>query len=46
MFKLDLQKTEEPYIKLPTSIGSDKIQEGSRKSSTSALLMTPQPLIA
>ena len=38
MFKLDLEKAEEPEIKLSTSIGSLKKQEGSRKSSTSALL--------
>ena len=33
MFKLDLEKTEEPEIKLPTSIGSSKKQENSRKTS-------------
>ena len=37
-FKLDLEKTEEPEIKLPTSIGSSKKQESSRKTSTFALL--------
>ena len=31
MFKLDLEKAEEPEIKLPTSIGSQKKQEDSRK---------------
>ena len=31
MFKLDLEKTEEPEIKLPTSFGSSKKQESSRK---------------
>ena len=41
MFKLDLEKTEEPEIKLPTFIGSSKKQESSRKTSTSALLTTP-----
>ena len=41
MFKLDLEKAEEPEIKLPTSIGSSKKQESSRKSSTSALLTMP-----
>ena len=41
MFKLDLEKAEEPEIKLPTSIGSSKKQESSRKTSTSALLTTP-----
>ena len=40
-FKLDLEKAEEPEIKLPTSIGSLKKQEGSRKTSTSALLTMP-----
>ena len=38
MFKLDLEKTEESYIKLPTSIGSSKKQENSRVTSTSASL--------
>ena len=32
MFKLDLEKAEEPEIKLPTSIGSQKKQENSRKT--------------
>ena len=31
MFKLDLEKTEEPEIKLPTSAGSSKKQESSRR---------------
>ena len=44
MFKLDLEKTEEPEIKLPTSVGSSKKQESSRKTSTSALLTTTKPL--
>ena len=44
MFKLDLEKTEESEIKLPTSAGSLKKQEGSRKTSTSALLTMPKPL--
>ena len=44
MFKLDLEKTEEPEIKLPTSIGLSKKQESSRKTSTSALLPMPKPL--
>ena len=44
MFKLDLEKAEESEIKLPTSIGSSKRQESSRKTSTSALLATPKPL--
>ena len=44
MFKLDLEKAEEPEIKLPTSVGSSKKQESYRKISTSALLTTPKPL--
>ena len=44
MFKLDLQKAEEPVIKLPTTTGSLKKQESSRKTSSSALLTTPNPL--
>ena len=44
MFKLNLEKAEEPEIKLPTSIGSHEKQENSRKTSTSALLSTPKPL--
>ena len=38
MFKLVLEKAEEPEIKLPASVGSWKKQESSRKTSTSALL--------
>ena len=44
MFNLDLEKAEEPEIRLPTSAGSQKEQESSRKPSTSALLTTPKPL--
>ena len=44
MFKLDLEKAEEPEFKLPTSSGSSKKQENSRKTSTSALLTMPKPL--
>ena len=44
MFKLVLEKAEEPEIKLSTSAGSLKKQESSRKTSTSALLSTPKPL--
>ena len=44
MFKLVLEKVEEPEIKLPTSIGSSKKQESSRKTSISALLTMPKPL--
>ena len=32
MFKLDLEKTEEPEIKLPTSAGSSKKQEFQKKN--------------
>ena len=39
MFKLDLEKAEEPEIKLPTSVESSKKQESSRKTATSALTM-------
>ena len=42
MFKLVLEKAEEPEIKLPTSAGSSKKQESFRK--TSALLTMPKPL--
>ena len=41
---MGLEKAEEPEIKLPTSAGSSKKQESSRKTSTSALLTTPKPL--
>ena len=44
MFKLDLEKAEEPEIKLPTCVGSQKKQENSRKISTSVLLTTPKSL--
>ena len=44
MFKLDLEKAEEPEIKLPTSDRSWKKQESSRKTSISALLTMPKPL--
>ena len=44
MFKLDLEKAEEPEIKLPTSVGSLKKQESSKKTSTSALMITPKSL--
>ena len=43
-FKLDLEKAEEPEIKLPISVGSQKKQENSRKIPTSALLFMPKPL--
>ena len=44
MFKLVLEKAEEPEIKSPTSAGSWKKQESSRKTSISALLTMPKPL--
>ena len=44
MDKMDLEKAEEPDIKLPTSAGSSKKQKSSRKTSTSALLTMPKPL--
>ena len=44
MFKLVLEKAEEPEIKLPTPTGSWKKQESSRKTSISALLTMPKPL--
>ena len=44
MFKLDLKKAEKPETKLPTSVGSLKKQESSRKTPTSALLTMPKPL--
>ena len=45
MFKLVLEKAEEPEIKLPIPLGSSKKQESSRKkTSTSALLTIPKPL--
>ena len=44
MFKLVLEKAEEPEIKLPTSVGSSKKQESSRKTSIFALLAMLKPL--
>ena len=44
MFKLVLEKAEEPEIKLPTSAGSSKKAESSRKTFTSALLITTKSL--
>ena len=43
MFKLVLEKAEDPEIKLPTSVGSWKRQKSSRKTSISALLTMPKP---
>ena len=44
MFKLDLEKAEEPEIKLSTFVGSSKKQEDYRKASTSASFTMPKPL--
>ena len=44
MFKLVLEKAEEPEIKLPTCAGSSKEQESSRKAYISTLLTMPTPL--
>ena len=44
MFKLVLDKAEEPEIKWPTSAGSWKKQKSSRKASISSLLTMPKPL--
>jgi len=44
IFKLDLEKAGEPEIKLPTSTGSLKKQESSRKTPTSALLTMQKAL--
>ena len=44
MFKLVLEKAEEPEIKLPTSAGLSKKQHSSRKTSISPLLTMPKSL--
>ena len=44
MYKVVLENAEEPEIKLPTSAGSWRKQESSRKASISALLTMPKPL--
>ena len=44
MFQLDLEKAEEPEIKMLTSVGSLKKQESSRKTSASILLTMLKPL--
>ena len=44
MYKMVLEKAEEPEIKLPTPVGSQKKQENYRKTSTSASLTTLKPL--
>ena len=43
-FQMNEEKAEEPDIQLPTSAGSMKKQESSRKTSTSVLLTVPKPL--
>ena len=45
MFKLVLEKAEEPEVKFPTSAGPSKKQESSRKTAISALLTMPKPLV-
>ena len=42
--QLELEKTEEPEVKLPTSFGSLKKQESSKKMSTSDVFTMPKPL--
>ena len=44
MFKLDLEKAEEPEIKLPTSVELSKTQEHSKKKIYFYLLTMPKPL--
>ena len=44
IYKLDLEKAEEPEIKLPTSTGSSKQQDSSRKTSIAASLTPPESL--
>jgi len=44
MYMLNLEKAEEPEIRLPTFIGSQKKQGNSRKTATSASLNTLKPL--
>ena len=44
MFKLELEKVEEPEVKLPTSAASSIKQESYRKTSTFALLIMPKLL--
>ena len=44
MLKLILEKAEETEIKLPTSAGSSKKQESSKKTSISALMTVTKPL--
>jgi len=42
MFKLLLEKPEEPEIKMPTSVGSSRKQESSRKTSIFDLSIMPK----
>ena len=44
MFKLDLEKAEEPEITLPTFTGSWKKQKSSRITPISSLLTMPKPM--
>ena len=44
MYKLDFEKAAKPEIKLPASVGSQKRQGNSRKTSTSSSLTTLKPL--
>ena len=44
MLKLDLEKAEEPEIKLPTTAGSWEKRDNPKKTSTSDLLTMPKPL--
>ena len=43
IFKVDLEKEEEPDIKFPTSVGSLEKQETFRETCASALLTMPKP---
>ena len=45
ILKLNLEKAEEPQIKLATSVGSSKKKESSKKTSISALLTLPKVLL-
>ena len=45
IFKLDLEKAEEPKIKLLTSVGSSKKQESSRKTSAAPKLLQSCPTL-
>ena len=45
MYKLDLEKAEEPEIELPTSVGSQRKHKNSRKTITSTSMTMLKPLI-